>query len=261
MTVGNTLQKAPVRDKAISFEVGGQEVKLSPSIVKNYLVSGNGNVTDQEVVMFLNLCKFNRLNPFLREAYLIKYGSSPATMVVGKDAILKRAMRNPRYSGFQAGVYVVRQDGALEERTGALTLPGETLCGGWAKVMVKGFDCPVEAAVSFEEYCQKKDGKATSNWAIRPGTMIRKVALVQALREAFPEDLSDMYAAEEMGMDEQALGHNPVVLSPEPAPAPALPAREPPAAQQPVQPARVEMPVQPPEPPEEEDPFDFFDGE
>lgn len=250
MTVGNTLQKAPKREQTTEYEVNGQKVRLSVSTVKNYLVSGNGNVTDQEVVMFLNLCKFNRLNPFLREAYLIKYGSSPATMVVGKDAILKRAMRNPRYSGFQAGVYVVRQDGTLEERPGSLTLPGESLAGGWAKVVVKRFDCPVEAAVSFEEYCQRKDGKPTSNWAVRPATMIRKVALVQALREAFPEDLSDMYAAEEMGMDEQALGHNPVVLPPEPAPAPVQPAREAPAVQQPT-----------PEPADDEDPFDFFDGE
>lgn len=249
MNVGNTLQKTPVRDKAIEFEVGGQMVKLSPSIVKNYLVNGNGSVTDQEVVMFLNLCKFNRLNPFLREAYLIKYGSSPATMVVGKDAILKRAMRNSRYSGFQAGVFVLRQDGQLEERMGALTLPGETLCGGWAKVMVKGYDYPVEMSVSFEEYCQKKDGKPSSNWATKPGTMIRKVALVQALREAFPEDLSEMYAAEELGMDEQDLSHTPVVQPPVPS--------EPAAVSPP--PARVETPaVQPDEP---EDPFDFFDGE
>lgn len=250
MTVGNTLQKAPKREQTTEYEVNGQKVRLSVSTVKNYLVSGNGNVTDQEVVMFLNLCKFNRLNPFLREAYLIKYGSSPATMVVGKDAILKRAMRNPRYSGFQAGVYVVRQDGTLEERPGSLTLPGESLAGGWAKVVVKGFDCPVESAVSFEEYCQRKDGKPTSNWAVRPATMIRKVALVQALREAFPEDLSDMYAAEEMGMDEQALGHTPVVLPLEPAPAPVQPAREAPAVQPPT-----------PEPADDEDPFDFFDGE
>lgn len=255
MTVGNTLQKAPKREQTTEYEVNGQKVRLSVSTVKNYLVSGNGNVTDQEVVMFLNLCKFNRLNPFLREAYLIKYGSSPATMVVGKDAILKRAMRNPRYSGFQAGVYVVRQDGTLEERPGSLTLPGESLAGGWAKVVVRGFDCPVEAAVSFEEYCQRKDGKPTSNWAVRPATMIRKVALVQALREAFPEDLSDMYAAEEMGMDEQALSHNPVVLHPESASAPVQPAREAPAVQQPV----LEPPA--PEPGDDEDPFDFFDGE
>ncbi len=34
-----------------------------------------------------------------------------------------------------------------------------------------------------------------------PAIMIRKVALVQALREAFPDDLSQLYAAEEMGSD------------------------------------------------------------
>ena len=32
--------------------------------------------------------------------------------------------------------------------------------------------------------------------------MIRKVALVQALREAFPGDFGSMYTAEEQGMDE-----------------------------------------------------------
>ena len=36
-----------------------------------------------------------------------------------------------------------------------------------------------------------------SNWASKPATMIRKVALVQALREAFPEDLQGMYSIEE----------------------------------------------------------------
>ena len=127
MAVANSLQKAPVRDKMIEYEVGGQMVKLSPSIIKNYLVNGNGNVSDQEVVMFLNLCKFNRLNPFLREAYLIKYGNSPATMVVGKDAITKRAMRNPNYAGQQAGVVVLQKDGQIVNRIGSITLPNEKI--------------------------------------------------------------------------------------------------------------------------------------
>ena len=53
----------------ISTEQG--PVKLSPSIVRRYLVNGNGSVTDGEVMMFMSLCKFGGLNPFLREAYLI----------------------------------------------------------------------------------------------------------------------------------------------------------------------------------------------
>lgn len=27
--------------------------------------------------MFLNLCRYNHLNPWLKEAYLIKYGDKP----------------------------------------------------------------------------------------------------------------------------------------------------------------------------------------
>lgn len=217
MAVSNTLTKAPVRDKAIEYEVNGQIVKLSPSIIKNYLVNGNGNVSDQEVVMFLNLCKFNRLNPFLGEAYLIKYGNSPATMVVGRDAIAKRAMRNPNYAGQQAGVVVLKKDGQIENRIGSIVLPDEDLVGGWATVYVKGYEHPVEMTVSFNEYCQEKDGKPTANWATKPGTMIRKVALVQALREAFPEDLEQMYTADERGLDETALDIMPVSPAEPPA--------------------------------------------
>ena len=132
MGVSNSLISKKANDKVVEFEVNGQTVKLSPAIIRNYLVNGNGNVSDQEVVMFLNLCKFNRLNPFLREAYLIKYGSSPATMVVGKDAITKRAMRNPNYEGQQAGVVVLNEDGSLESRVGTIHLENESLVGGWA---------------------------------------------------------------------------------------------------------------------------------
>ena len=66
---------------------GGQV--LNAETVKNYLVSGNGNITDQETMMFIELCKAQKLNPFIREAYLIKFGNSPANIVVGKDVFDK----------------------------------------------------------------------------------------------------------------------------------------------------------------------------
>lgn len=201
MAVQNRLQKAPEQEKGVTeYECGGQIVKISPNMIKRYLVNGNGAVTDQEVMMFLSLCKFQKLNPFLREAYLIKYGNQPATIVTGKDALAKRAMRNPNYAGQEAGVVVFNPEvGQLENRVGTIVLEGEVLVGGWANVHVKGWEQPLMVTVSFEEYCQKKDGKPVSNWATKPATMIRKVALVQALREAFPEDLSGLYAAEEVG--------------------------------------------------------------
>ena len=57
--------------------------------------------------------------------------------------------------------------------------------------------------VSFDEYAgKKKDGSLNSQWSKKPATMIRKVAAVQALREAFPQSFAGMYVAEEMGAAE-----------------------------------------------------------
>ena len=79
-------------NQLVEFSANGEKVKLSPAIVRNYLVNGNGQITDQEVVYFINLCKSQGLNPFIKDCYLIKYGNTtPAQMVVSKDVFLKRA--------------------------------------------------------------------------------------------------------------------------------------------------------------------------
>lgn len=233
--VNNSIVKrtAEISDKAVEFKAGEETVKLSPNIIRRYLVNGSGEVTDQEVVMFLNLCRFQHLNPFLREAYLIKYGNSPATMVVGKDAITKRAMRNASFAGQQAGVVVQQvETGELEYRPGALVLEDEKLVGGWAKVFVKVYQEPIEAVVGLSEYVgTKKTGEVNEQWTKRPATMIRKVALMQALREAFPDDLSGMYDSSEMGVDLNESAMAPVDMD-----------NLPPAAQ--AEPAKLEAPME-----------------
>lgn len=199
--MANSLVKKA--DKSVIYESNGEEVKLSPSIIKNYLVSGNGNVTDQEAVMFLNLCKMQHLNPFLREAYLIKFGNTPATMVTGKDTFMKRARRQKDFKGYKAGIVVVDEEiGLPEEREGTFRMKSETIIGGWAEVYVEGYRCPLKVTLSFDEYAARtRDGKLNSQWASKPGTMIRKCALVQALREAFPEDLGGLYSQEEVQIE------------------------------------------------------------
>ncbi len=194
MAIKNSLTKtqAQASDK-ITYNANGEEVKISPKMIRDYLVAGNGTVTDQEVVMFLSLCKFQHLNPFIREAYLIKYGTSPATVVVGKDVLLKRAMRSEKFGGLSAGVIVVNANNEIEEREGTFVLPDENLVGGWAKVIIKGYEVPFYSSVSMKEYSTGK-----SNWLTKPATMIRKVAMAQALREAFPEEMSALYEQEEV---------------------------------------------------------------
>lgn len=199
MAVNNSLTAKKENSSVVEYESNGEKIKLSPQIIRNYLVSGGGNVTDQEVMMFLMLCKSQHLNPFMKEAYLIKYGNSPATMVTGKDVFTKRAKRNLNYKGKQAGIILQGANGEIIEREGTFYLPEEKIVGGWAKVYINGYEQPEYAAVSFEEYAGRtKEGKLNNQWATKPATMIRKVALVQALREAFPEDFGELYSPEEI---------------------------------------------------------------
>lgn len=212
-------QRANANSMATVFRAGGMEVKLTPDIVRNYLVSGDPkSVTFQELAMFINLCKFQGLNPWLREAYIIKYGSAnPATLVVGKEAFLKRAERHPQYDGFKGGVIVVSGD-SIQYREGMFTVSGEEVVGGWAEVYRKDRSVPFRAEASIAEYAgRKKDGSLNGQWSSKPATMIRKVALVQALREAFPEDLGGMYIAEEQGQDALPSPVDPTVEIPEEA--------------------------------------------
>jgi len=179
-------------NQLVEFEANGQKVKLNSQTVRNYLVSGDAAVTDQEIVMFLALCKFQKLNPFLREVYLIKYSPKyPATIVVSKEALLKRASRNPKYQGFQAGI-----EGE-----------GENL-SAWCEVYVDGYEKPIRSEVYYEEYVGlvdvwengKKTGEKVPNsmWAGKKKTMLRKVAVAQGHREAFPEDCGNMITAAEV---------------------------------------------------------------
>lgn len=178
---------------------------LTADTVRNYLVSGGGYVTDQEVVMFLELCKAQKLNPFVKDAYLIKYGNQAAKIVTGKDVFIKRAYENPNFDGMRAGVVVFKKDGNLEYREGSLKLPNETLVGGWCEVYLKDKRCPAKAVVSFDEYVGKKaNGQINQMWAEKGATMIRKVAQSQALREAFPSEFRGCYQKEELGAEYDA---------------------------------------------------------
>ncbi|KXA31661.1 phage recombination protein Bet [Peptoniphilus harei] len=184
------------KELMVKYETNGQEITLTQSDVKNFLVTGDADkVTDKEFKLFMELCKAQKLNPFLREAYLIKFGND-ANIITGKDVFLKRARANESFRGFKAGI-IVQNERGIEKREGTFYLKGqENLVGGWASIYIKDWDVPFDHTVALSEF-----NKGTATWKNMPAIMIRKVALVQALREAFPDDLSQLYAAEEMGTD------------------------------------------------------------
>lgn len=208
----NNIQKTQSSALALAeYKIDGGQV-LTADTVRNYLTSGNSKATDQDVLMFIELCKAQKLNPFVRDAYLVKFGNQPAQIIVGKDVFIKRASEHPNFNGMKAGIVILDKNGDIKEREGALKLKEEELVGGWCEVYLKDKDFPVKSVVSFEEYAQKKnDGTLNSMWSSKGATMIRKVAQSQALREAFPNELRGLYQQEEMG-NENKLPEKEVVV-------------------------------------------------
>ncbi|WP_343342480.1 phage recombination protein Bet [Terrisporobacter petrolearius] len=180
------------------FKLDGGQV-LSAETVKNYICP---DATQQEILYFLELCKAQNLNPFIRDAYLVKYGQQPAQIIVGKDVFIKKAHASGICRYIKAGIVVVDKDRNIIEREGTIMLDDEKLVGGWCEVLRSDREFPDHHTVNFKEYVQKKkDGTINSMWSNKPCTMIRKVAQSQCLREAFPEELRGLYEPEEMGID------------------------------------------------------------
>ena len=176
--------------------ISGIQVELDADTVIKYCARGNGNITPQEVALFLRTCQAKRLDPLENgEVYLIKYDNTkPAQIVVGKHAYLRRADRNPEYRGKKSGIVIVR-DGKVIQKEGCCLYPGEVLIGGWCRVhfMRNGKERETFKEVAFAEY-----NKVQANWKSKPATMINKVAVSQCVRDAFPKDYEGLYSEDEM---------------------------------------------------------------
>lgn len=191
------VSSAPVEIEAMD----GQRMTVTFDDVRNFICK---EATIAECRIFLETCKQYHLNPFTKEAYLIHYdnknGDTASTIVLGKTCYMKMAEAHPQYDGFEAGL-ILQDDvaGEIYHREGSIIYAGETLLGGWAKTYRKDRSRPFYEEVSFGEYDTKK-----SLWVTKPATMIRKVALVHTLREAFPATFGGLIDESEVPVDAEA---------------------------------------------------------
>lgn len=185
-------QALATQQTAIAFtDDVGANITVTADDVRNLICP---NADQKEVSLFLQLCKSQRLNPFVKDAYLVKYGSNPAQMITNYQVFNRRACRNENYAGIENGVVVLR-NGEIVHKDGSAVYKaaGETLLGGWAKVYFKDNRKPAYAEVALDDYSTGK-----SNWSKMPGVMIEKCAKAAAWRLAFPDDFQGMYVSEEM---------------------------------------------------------------
>ena len=158
-----------------------QLMKITADDVKKYFDKGN-KCSSIEVALFLRICQINNLNPFNREVHLIKYGTSPASIVTGYEVYLKRAEASKQWGGDKCWTEGTISDGSLK---------------ACIEIYRKDWDKPLYHEVLFKEYARD-----TQIWKDKPITMIKKVATAQAYRRAFPTEIGGLpYVSEETGSE------------------------------------------------------------
>lgn len=188
--------------KVISYTPLGEQtpIRLSLGMIQQYcaVATRKGFLPEiAECIRFGMLVMTRRLNPFTGDCYFVGYDSQDGpnfSMIVGVQALFKRAEIHPQYDGIESGIVV--QNGTtkqIEERQGDMVFPGETVIGGWAKVYRKDRSRPSYQRLNLSTF--KKD---TKFWKADPAGLICKTAESHSLRQAFPTDVGGLYLEAEI---------------------------------------------------------------
>lgn len=161
---------------------------------------GIEGATQGDQAVFLNYAQRTGLDPFARQIYMIgrrhKQGdkwTTKWTIQASIDGLRIVAERSGDYAG-QTGPEYCGPDGVWRDVWTDPVPPVAARVG----VLRHKFAHPLYAVAYMAEYVQTdRDGKPTAMWLSKPLLMLAKCAEALALRKAFPNDLSGIYAEDE----------------------------------------------------------------
>jgi phage recombination protein Bet len=139
--------------------------------------------TDDELELFLHVCKHTGLDPMTRQIYAVKRKDT-MTIQVGIDGLRSIAERTGNYSPGKEPSYQYNKEGGILCSTAYVKK--RTPDGVWHEVSATAF---------FNEY---KPSYGGAFWTDKPHLMIAKCAEALAIRKAFPAVTANLYSTEEM---------------------------------------------------------------
>lgn len=154
------------------------------------------DATPAELALFGQVCQRTGLDPFARQVYGIKR-KGRLSIQTGIDGFRLQAQRSKDYAG-QEGPQWCGEDGVWREVWLSKEYPSAARVG----VYRKGWTKPVWGVATWNEYAQIYNGRPTDMWASMPANQLAKCAEAQALRKAFPAELSGLYSTDEMDQSE-----------------------------------------------------------
>jgi phage recombination protein Bet len=176
------------------------EQKVQKKTVLEYLKAYgfNKSLSEAEQNQFVQTALAGDLNPFKREIHIAVYGEGAnrkVSIITGYQIYLKRAERTGNLDGWRARL---EGDGSNMKAI--------------VEIFRKDWSHSFTHEVYWEEAVQKrKDGSPTQFWAKQPRFQLRKVAIAQAFRLAFPDELGSLpYETAELPDNEATLEHPPI---------------------------------------------------
>jgi len=151
---------------------------------------------ENEKKMFLNIAKAFQLSPFKRELHITAFGSGDnrkCSIITGYEVYIKRAERTGKLDGWKAWV-----EGEGKELKAIV------------EIYRKDMKLPFRHEAYYVECVQlNRDGFPNAVWNKQPRFMTKKVAIGQAFRLCFSDDLGGMpYEEAEMPQEEIVITAN-----------------------------------------------------
>jgi phage recombination protein Bet len=185
------------------------EQKIQKETILEYLKAYGfaETLSEAEQNQFVQTALAGNLDPFKREIHIAVYGEGEnrkLSILTGYQVYLKRAERTGKLDGWRAWL---EGNGAQMKAV--------------VEIFRKDWRYSFTHEVYWEEAVQKKkDGNPTQFWAKQPRFQLRKVAIAQGFRLAFPDELGSFpYETAELPDNEAApetqapVNHNPVKTS------------------------------------------------